>query len=323
MMNRLSRLSPEQRAAISESSPESAKPALTAQDKQDREDFLYLLSVMETQGASGITQSTDYVDAIAYKDRLKSFLEKEAPEGSVTQLFNDIIFDFDGVLYDSTYAVYKTLGLMIERKGDKQIPSPKTIHEIARSYQAPFQTFYTRFGITLETPEEIATFKKTFTEVMLQIDKKHHAPSTLYPEVKQVLDAIRQARSDQTHLKIHIISAAPPAFIHAALEMHGITGDFDEIHTDCHDKTAMITSIRDHADRKNSTVMIGDLPSDIKDAQRAGVNTIAVARRSGEQERLGMYLPDYIVTDLRGLLNLTSYCKELRLKIYDKQGEKA
>ncbi len=59
--------------------------------------------------------------------------------------------------------------------------------------------------------------------------------------------------------------------------------------------------------------MVGDLPSDIKDTQQIeGVKTIAVARGQIEQERLEMYLPDYIVIDLGGILNLESYSKKLR-----------
>ena len=40
--------------------PEVAK--LTQQDLEDREDFQYLLSIMEKQRAVGITQPLDYVD---------------------------------------------------------------------------------------------------------------------------------------------------------------------------------------------------------------------------------------------------------------------
>lgn len=64
--------------------------------------------------------------------------------------------------------------------------------------------------------------------------------------------------------------------------------------------------------------MIGDLPSDIKDAQQIeGVKTIAVARGETERDHLGMFLPDYIVSDLNGLLNLKSYSRELREKKLD------
>lgn len=301
-----------------QSSPE--KPKLTDQDLQDREDFQYLLSIMEKQGAVGVTQPSDYEDAISYRDKLKSFREQKTPEGSITILFDDVIFDFDGVLYDSTYSTYRALELMLEKSADKNIPPPSTISEIANSYQAPFQNYYKRFGISLDTPEDIASFRDAYREVMIQVNNEHHTSADLYPEVRDVLDKIKEAKKENPRLRVHIISAGSERHIKDVLDKHGITDDFDEIHPECHDKRAMIKTIADRAEEKDRTVMIGDLPSDIKDAKQvAGVKTIAVARGNDEHEHLGMYLPDYLVTDLNGVLNLKSHSKELREKEYDKE----
>ena len=286
---------------------------LTEEDIQDRADFEYLLSIMKKQGAVGITQPSDYMDAVAYRDRLESFRSEETAEGSITVLFNDIIFDFDGVLYDSTYAVYRALELTLEKKANKNIPVPNTVQEIANSYHAPFKDYYKRFGISLETPEETASFKKAYHKVQDQLATEHHTPAALYPEVKSVLDKIKEAKKDNLALKVHLISAGRNKHIKDILSVNDIIEDFDDIHTECHDKTAMIKSIADKAKTREKTVMVGDLPSDIKDAQQVeGVQTIAIARGERERERLGMYLPDYITEDLNGILDLKSYSKELR-----------
>lgn len=301
-------------------SPEKSAPKLTEQDLQDREDFQYLLLIMEKQGSVGVTQPSDYEDAISYRDKLESFREGKALEGSVTILFDDVIFDFDGVLYDSTYSTYRALELMLEKGADKNIPSPNTIPEIANSYQAPFQNYYKRFGTSLETPEDIVAFRDAYRDVVIQVNNEHHAPADLYPEVKNVLDKIKEAKKENSSLRIHIISAGSEKHIKDVLEKHGIIDDFDEIHAESHDKTAMIKTVADRAKVKDRTVMVGDLPSDIKNARQvAGVKTIAVARGTSEHEHLGMYLPDYIVTDLTGLFDLKSYSRELREKEYDKE----
>lgn len=295
-------------------------PKLTEQDLQDREDFRYFLAIMEKQGATGVTQSSDYEDALSYRDIVESFREKKASEGSVTTLFNDVIFDFDGVLYDSTYSIYRALELMLEKEADKNIPFPSTIQEIANTYQAPAQNYYKRFGISLETPEEVVAFRDDYREVMKQVDSEHHTPAALYPEVKDVLDTIKEAKKENPHLKIHIISAGSEKYIKDVLEKNGITDDFDEIHSECHNKRAMIETIADKSGIRDKTVMIGDLPSDIKDARQVeGVKTIAVARGTIEREHLGMYLPDYVVTDLTGVLHLKSYSRELREREYNKE----
>lgn len=293
--------------------PESA-PVLTEEDKKDREDFQYLLSIMEKQNAVGVTQRLDYEDAMEYRDKIESFKLQQTLEGPVYVLFDDIIFDFDGVLYDSTYAAYRALQLMLDKKGDKSIPFPNSTEEVANSYQAPFQNYYKRFGITFDTPEEIHSFRDAYREVQAQVNQEHHTPSALYQEVKAILDKLKEAKKVNPKLKIHIVSAGSEKQVKHVLEAGGVLNDFDEIHLEAHDKVAAIKSIAEKS-ASERTVMVGDLPSDIKDAKKIdGVKSIAVARGQAEEERLGMYLPDYIVTDLSGLLNLESFSRKLKEK---------
>ncbi|HCC06070.1 TPA: hypothetical protein DEP94_01770 [Candidatus Nomurabacteria bacterium] len=293
--------------------PEVAK--LTQQDLEDREDFQYLLSIMEKQRAVGITQPLDYVDAMKYRDELEAFKKREAPEGSIVELYDDIIFDFDGVLYDSTYPAYRTTELLLETVGDKNIPIPETVEDLANSFQAPFKDYYNRFRVKLDTVEQIHSLREAYMRIYKQVNAEHHKPAEMYPEVKDVLDKIKEAKKNKPNLKVHIISAGLEPHIKDALIEADILGDFDEIHSDCHDKTEMIQAIRDKFGHPERTIMIGDLPSDIKDGQLVdGVKTIAVARGEVERDRLSMYLPDYVVMDLNGLFDLKSLSKELREK---------
>jgi len=293
--------------------PEVAK--LTPQDLEDREDFKYLLSIMEKQRAVGITQPLDYVDAMKYRDELEAFKKRETPEGSIVELYDDIIFDFDGVLYDSTYPAYRTTELLLETTGDKNIPIPETVEDLANSFQTPFKDYYKRFRVKLDTVEQIHSLRETYMKIYKQVNAEHHKPAEMYPEVKDVLDKIKEAKKNNPNLKIHIISAGLEPHIKDALIEADILDDFDEIHFDCHDKTEMIQAIRDKSEHPERTVMIGDLPSDIKDAQRVdGVKTIAVARGELERERLGTYLPDYVVRNLKELFALKSLSEELRKK---------
>ncbi len=280
---------------------------------RDREDFPALLPIMRKQGATGILQPSDYDDALKYREQLPKFLTSESLEGSAVEIFDEIIFDFDGVLYDGMYAVNRAVLGMIETMADKTIPLPKTIEDIATSFQSPFQKYYRRFGIFLETPEEITSFRDAYREVQTKVNAEHHTPATLFPEVKAVLDAMKAAKRVNPNLKIHIISAGSAKHIQEVLTQHGVIGDFDQIHAECHDKVAMIQFIAERAPKKERVVMVGDLPSDIKDGQKVnGVRTLAVARTPESREWLGMYLPDYIVSDLSGMFHLQSYAKELQ-----------
>lgn len=291
----------------------SEKEKLTDQDIQDREDLKYLLSIMDRQGATGETQSSDYTDAIAYKDTFEQFRDGRMPEGAVTILFDDVIFDFDGVLYDSTYSQYRAVQILLEEVADKNIPTPETIEDIANSYQQPHKNYYKRFGIITNDD-----FKARYKKIEDIVNQEHHTPATLYPEVREVLETIKQAKKINPKLRVHIISAEESEKINEILKKYDIYDDFDEIHANCEDKTKMIRSIAEKGE-DDKTVMIGDLPSDIKDAKEAGVRSVAVARGNSQREHLGMYLPDYVVTDLNGVLNLKSYSRELREQEYDKE----
>lgn len=306
----------------SRSSLEPAEIQLTQQDLEDRDDFRYLLSIMDKQGASGVTLPMDYVDAMKHRDEIALFERKKIPEGSILDLYQDIIFDFDGVLYDSTYASYRATEIMLQKAGAKNIPTPNTVEDVANSYQAPFRDYYKRFRITFDTPEQIHAFRKIYLEAYKEVDSEHHTPSTLYPEVKKVLDVIRAAKKTNPDIRVHIISAGTEKHIIDVLIQSGIIDDFDQIHTECHDKTEMINKIAETSGNRGGTIMIGDLPSDIKDAQRVeGVKTIAVARGERERRRLSMYLPDYIVSDLSQLFELKSLSREMREGKYNKESQ--
>mgnify|MGYP001574211189 CR=1 FL=1 len=273
------------------------------------------LSIMKKQGALGVLQPSDFEDAERYRKNVAAFCEREAAEGSVEDLFDDIIFDFDGVLFDGMYPVNKAVELMIKAKGDQNIPatSAVTLDDIAVSFQSPFQKFYRRFGIFLDTPKDIEEFKVAYRKIQSQINAEHHTPATIFPEVHDVLESLRLAKNDHPHLRVHIISAGSEKHIQHILAEAGITQDFDQIHAECHDKFAMIDAIAQQSSAREKTVMIGDLPSDIKDGQRvSGVKTIAIARNARAQDWLEMYLPDYIVKDLNGLFSLQSFAKILK-----------
>lgn len=292
--------------------PEEAPEKLSREDQEAREDLLYILSIMEKQGAVGITQPVDYRDALRYKERLPDYLQEVAPEGSVATLFDEVIFDFDGVLYDSMYSVYKAVELMLEERADRKFTEGATPDEASKKFTSPFPTFYARFGIKLTTEDEKKSFVQAYRRIQAEVNNMHHAPAALFPEAKAVLMRLHEAKKENPNLRIHIISAGSKEHVHDVLERYQITEIFDQIHPECHDKTEQIRIIAEEADEPSRTVMIGDLPSDIKDAQSiSGVRTIAIARTKPEKERLGMFLPDYVIGSLDDLFALKPHNKEL------------
>jgi phosphoglycolate phosphatase-like HAD superfamily hydrolase len=282
------------------------KLIFTREDQEDRDTFRIILEIMKMQGAIGESQSTDYEDALWYIANLEIHNKKNLPEGDVTQHFDNIIFDFDGVIYDSANVIYKAALIMIQYYKAHHIEIPKSHKDVASSFSSPAIEYFKRFGIDFISPEEAKEFREYYLKVVKPKIEEGAMPD-LYPEVNEVLGKIRLAKSRNPNLKVMILSAGRADEVIPNLERLGIKDFFDDIKVDQADKKEGIKGIVGESD-PSRTIVIGDLPSDIKDAQAiAGVKTIAVARGTREKERLGYYLPDYLVTNLKELFNLKKY----------------
>lgn len=275
------------------------------QDALFRDEIIDLLYLMEKMGASGITQGWDYENAKYYRDNLDEFKRKEIPEGNIAELYENIIFDFDGVLYDSSYAVSEAYKKLFKEHADPKTNPPRTQEDIMNASHAPHNIFARRFGIDVKNEISWTEMQKQFGRDMIEADKEK--PSALYPEVRKALLKLKEVKRLNPKLKLHIISAGTEDHIKNALRNEGLEDFFDELHFRCQDKSKEIASIN----QKGKAIMLGDFPSDIIDARKVEVSTLAVARGDRERERLGMFLPDYIVSNLDEIFELKSYAKEL------------
>jgi phosphoglycolate phosphatase-like HAD superfamily hydrolase len=280
---------------------------LTQEDHEDRVQFEEILEIMKLQGVVGETQPEDYADAIWYSNNLEAHNLKDLPEGNIADHFDTIIFDFDGVLYNSAPAIYRAVLLMLQYYKAHHIEIPESHEDVANSFSSPAMNYFRRFGIRFSTPKEAVDFREHYLTVVKPSIESEFGIPDLHPEVKEVLEEIQLAKAKNPHLKVTVLSAGRVDEVIPNLERLGIRDYFDEIKVDQADKKEAISTIIGSADPSRA-IMIGDLPSDIRDAQAiTGVKTIAVARGERERERLGHYLPDYIVSDLKELWNLKKY----------------
>lgn len=285
---------------------------LTLKDVDDRKNWEEIFEIMKQQGAVGITQTLDYRDALWYKNNLEKFKEKTSPEGSIVDLYDDIIFDFDGVLYDSTKAVYEAAKLAIENFAKGCVHPNLSVPEIANSFHSPFNEYYARFGIDFNDPKTKKAFYNYYQNFCYPQAKNNHPPR-FYDDALKMLEVLRQAKLKNPNLKVHLVSANKGDYLREKLGEIGALDIFTEMHFNAGDKKETIGEIASKSNNRERCIMIGDLPSDIKDAQaNIGVKSVAVVRGEREQERLGHYLPDYIVPNLDKIFDLKSYAKELR-----------
>lgn len=285
----------------------------TIEDIEDRKEFSDTLTIMTSQGAIGETQPLDYTDSIWYRENIEEFKKMNFPEGDISEHFEDIIFDFDGVIYNSVKPMYLSAKYMIEKMAGENINiSGLSVEDIANSYHSPFNEYYERFGIKLNDPKKAREFYDYYQSIAYPKAKKELGEPELYPESYEILKKLRDAKQKNSNLKIHLVTAGMESYVSKVMSNLGIADMFDRTYFDASDKEKAITEIVSASGNPDRTIMIGDLPSDIKDARKVtGVSTVAVARGKREAGRLGYYLPNYVISDLTELFKLKSYAKQI------------
>ena len=293
----------------------SMKENLTPQDFGDRKAWEETFNTMEKQGSVGTTQSLDYKDALWYKENVETFKKEKFPEGSIVENYDDLIFDFDGVLYDSTKPAYLAAKLALEKFAPTNTHAHLSYEDVANSYHSPFQDYYKRFGIVFDTPEKAKEFQDYYQQVIYPQVKKEVGEPKFYDDALITLEKLREEKVKNPNLKVHLVSAGKEDYIREKLNEIGYLDVFTDMHLSAGDKKKSIAEIVEKSKSKERSVMIGDSPSDIKDAHsNQGVRSIAVARGQRETERLEHFLPSYVVNNLEEIFDLKSYAKELAEK---------
>jgi phosphoglycolate phosphatase-like HAD superfamily hydrolase len=279
---------------------------LNIEDQLERQNFVRVLEVMELQGASGITQPSDYVDAIQYLKEIDGQNKLESQQISVLEHFDSLVFDFDGVIADSTVSMYEGAKEIIDTFAGSDIPKgqvPQTTDDVANTYSSPGSQYYKRFGIKSNGIND------HYLKVIFPKMKEVHGIPKIYPEVPYVFEVIRNAKLVNSSLKIYLLTAGSEAHVNDILKESGYLSIFDDIFYNEYDKKSRLQNLKE---LNGNIVMIGDLPSDIKDGKAVGIKTIAVGRGARQKSRLGYFLPDFVIENLAELFDVN---KELQSAI--------
>jgi phosphoglycolate phosphatase-like HAD superfamily hydrolase len=232
-------------------------------------------------------EAEDKVKRIGLKDG--KFENKEIESKEIGDLFDVVLFDWDGVLFDSMESIARYAQEVCRLLG-KEIDTK----EFLESYDQPFWNYYTKQGIACDTSEQRDYIYHLYHDQVGPILEKDPQikKSDLFPDA---MEAIRKLES--LGLKVGIVSAHKPEEIKALLEKNGIKVDY--LIGLAHNKSQEIKRLCESEGFDSSRVlMIGDLPSDLRDGQRAGVKVMAMARFPEAEDRLGSYDPDYLATSL-------------------------
>ncbi|MBI4399755.1 HAD family hydrolase [Candidatus Micrarchaeota archaeon] len=209
-------------------------------------------------------------------------------------LYDVIIFDWDGTLYDSvglSYTIYKKL----LAKYNLKIPSQE---DFKTKFCADYHLYYKMNGIKEECFEEADNL---WMELYMQEQKNLN----LLPEAQKTLDTIRK-----NGYKIGIVSNGSGERIRDEIKKHNLQKYFeiviskDEVDEFKPSPQGIITALKHLKSHHEKAIYVGDMAEDILAGRAAGVSTAGVLTGVHTREKLLEVKPTYIFKNVGEVLHL-------------------
>lgn len=195
-----------------------------------------------------------------------------------------VLFDYDGVLVDSLELNHKGTCAVLRAAGVREI----TFEEFCQEYEAPYMDFYRTRGITASREEIKGWYLK---EVL-----KHSDP----PLMEGATESLTKLSG--TGLVLGIVSTHSYQHLMKSLRENGLAPFFSFVVGDQEIKSKAIAFFCQwFGFRPREVIMVGDLPSDIRDGNNAGVITVFFRGRFRVKIR---YPPRYCISNLKNILTV-------------------
>ncbi len=193
-----------------------------------------------------------------------------------------IIFDYDGVLVDSLDTNLKIAALACQKIGCPVHPSQS---EIERLENIAFDDLGRQIGV----PENKIP---KFTEIIFDSLAQNAIAPPIFQGMKEVIQKLKR----KSH--IAIITTNVKTAVNQVLETGGLCHDIDLVmgaEQNGSKSEKICQAMASFNVRSSFTYMIGDAVSDIREAHKAGVNSIAVNWGYHPKDKLLQSSPGHIV----------------------------
>lgn len=193
--------------------------------------------------------------------------------------FENIVFDFDGTLVDTSEGIIKCMHYAFDKLGKERVPD----QTIQLTIGPPLDEM---FAILFRTSDEtlIAAGVSYFRE---RYSKEGLKELRLYPKINELLANLKSINKS-----IYIVTSKPTRYTEIILDDFNIRDYFTEINgTELHQKSLSKSErlqnlIRQQNLNAQETVMIGDRIEDILAAKFNDIASIGVTYGFGEKEDL-------------------------------------
>ncbi|HHY43061.1 MAG TPA: HAD family hydrolase [Thermoanaerobacterales bacterium] len=210
--------------------------------------------------------------------------------------YETVVFDLDGVIIDSSWDIADAVNGILEIYDCKT----RDYNFIKKSIGGGAK------NILLQCLEEDK--KPLIDEILVRYKELYFdnctKKTTLYPGVMEVLQSLAGK------VNIALATFKVRGATEKILEELGVKEYFDVIVTSddvTHPKPnpeCILKILEESQSRKETTILVGDTPIDVFTGKNAGVTTCAVLYGFGNPEEIRKAKPDYIIEDIRSLLEI-------------------
>lgn len=199
-----------------------------------------------------------------------------------------ILFDWNGTLLDDITVWYDAVQEIFRRFG-KEAP---TIEQYFRELEGDYLTIYTSRGIEATRDE--------LNEIYEPYYQEHVNSARLVPAVRKILQELKRRG-----YAIWLVSGQQEQLVSPLLKKFRISSYFDGGRFHVMNKTEVIGEILKTEDiSPKDCCLVGDAPSDIRHANKAGITSVAFLGGYIPKELIIAAEPDHTIEQLQDITNL-------------------
>lgn len=209
--------------------------------------------------------------------------------------FTHLCFDLDGTLVDSSQTIFRATVYTLDKLGINSDIDEKKFEVMIGKH---FVDIFSELGVNIPDFELfIRIYKENYFEQMIY--------STLYPEVEETLEKIKESGNTVSLLTTKVQDQADRIIDYFNLRKYFdlVMGRRDGMkYKPSPDPLLFICN--ELKVGLNNTLMVGDTELDIQCGKTAGAKTCAVLYGYRTEEMLKIHKPDYLINSISGILSL-------------------
>ena len=203
-----------------------------------------------------------------------------------SDMYQNIIFDWSGVINDNLESMHKTINAMFLHFGAKSI----TMDEFRNNWVQPYMDFYNHYLPNISLEEEKSFF----------INEIKKYPSVVYPGMVDLLMLLKQNGKN-----LFVLSSDSPTTLNSQIKQFSLEGVFTKTYTEVYDKyTEHQKLLKENNLIESETVTIADTIYELQVGQRLGISSIGVTWGIHPTQKLQAANPTHIVNTVLELQHL-------------------